>query len=92
MTMLMQTTSRYETVQVHTVSDFAICTSPIIYFVSPPKFWVTFVFHFFKYTSSREKLKTMLMRTFVGQRRFIIGDVQIANNTRKIWIQFYSQF
>ena len=37
MTMLMQTTSWYETVQVHTVYEFAICTSPIIYVVPPPK-------------------------------------------------------
>ena len=36
MTMLMQSTSSYETVQVITVYEFAICTSPIIYLVSPP--------------------------------------------------------
>ena len=36
MTMLMQSTSSYETVQVITVYEFAICTSPIIYLVPPP--------------------------------------------------------
>lgn len=51
MTMVMQSTSSYETVKVHTVYEFAICTSPIIYLISPPKFWVTFVFHFSGYYS-----------------------------------------
>ena len=94
MTMVMQSTSSYETVKVHTVYEFAICTSPIIYLVSPPKILSNLCFSFLLGITVvlREIEDNMLMRTFVGQRRFIIGYVQIANKTRKIWIQFYSQF
>ena len=46
MTMLMQSTSSYETVKVHTVYEFAICTSPIIYLVSPPKILSNLCFSF----------------------------------------------
>ena len=45
----------------------------------PPKFCITFAFHFFWVLQpSQEKLKTMLMQNFGGQIRFIMGDVQVA--------------
>ena len=54
-------------------SLFAICTSPIMHFVCPPKFfsWVL--------QSYQEKLKATLMQNFGGQTRCIMGDVQMGN-------------
>ena len=50
----------------------------------PPKFWITFVFHFsWVLQLSKEKLKTMLMQNFAGQIRCIMGDVQVANAQSK---------
>ena len=43
----------------------------------PPKFWITFVFHFsLELQLSQEKLKTMFIQNFGGQIRCIMGDVQ----------------
>ena len=48
----------------------------IMHLVCPPKFYITFVFHFsWVLQSSQEKLKTMLMQNFGGQVRCIMGDV-----------------
>ena len=48
-------------------------------YLPPPKFWITFVFHFsWVLQPSQEKLKTMLMQNFGGQIRFIMGDAQVA--------------
>ena len=45
----------------------------------PPKFCITFVFHFsWVLQPSQEKLKTMLMQNFGGQRRCIMGNVEVA--------------
>ena len=45
----------------------------------PPKFCITFVFHFsWVLQPSQEKLKTMLMQNFRGQKR-CMGDVQVAH-------------
>ena len=54
------------------------------YFPHPPpqkQFCMTFVFHFsWIQQPSQEKLKTMLMQNLGGQIRYIMGDVQVANN------------
>ena len=45
----------------------------------PPKFCITFVFHFsWVLQPSHEKLKTMLIQNFGWQIRCIMGDVQVA--------------
>ena len=45
----------------------------------PPKFCITFVFHFsWVLQPSQEKLKTLLIQNFGGQIRCIMGDVQVA--------------
>lgn len=50
-----------------------------MHLVRPPKFCITFVFHFaWVLQWSQEKLKTMLMRNFGGQIGCIVGDVQVA--------------
>ena len=67
--------------------SFATCTSPItciMHHVYPPKFYITFVFHFScVLQSSQEKLKTMFMQNFWvgGQTRCarIVGDLQMTN-------------
>ena len=66
--------------------SFATCTSPIMHHVYPPKFYITFVFHFsWVLQSSQEKLKTMviLCKLFLvgGQTRCarIVGDLQMTN-------------
>ena len=62
------------------LSVFAICTSPIILLFCPPKFCITFVFHFsWVLQPSQEKLKTMLLQNFGRQTRCILGYVQVAN-------------
>ena len=44
---------------------FATCTSPIMHLICPPKFCITFVFHFsWVLQPSREKLKTTLTQNF----------------------------
>ena len=53
------------------------------YFPPPPpppkKFCITFVFHFsWVLQPSQEKLKTMLMQNLGGQRRCIMGNVEVA--------------
>ena len=63
--------------------QFATGTSPIIHLVCPPKFCITFDFHFsWVLKPSQEKLKTMLMQNFGGQIRCILGDVHVANRLR----------
>ena len=50
------------------IVEYAPCTSPIMHFIGPPKFWITFVFHFsWVLQPSQEKLKTMLMQNFGGK-------------------------
>ena len=57
----------------------ATCISPIMHLICappPPKFCITFVFHFFLVLQlSQEILKTMLVQTFGGQIMCIMGDV-----------------
>ena len=44
---------------------FATCTSPIMHLICPPKFCITFVFHFsWVLQPFREKLKTRLTQNF----------------------------
>ena len=58
---------------------YATCISPIMHLICPPKFCITFVFHFsWVLQPSLEKLKTTLMQNFGGQIRCIMGDVQVA--------------
>ena len=46
---------------------FATCTSSIMHLICPPKFCITFVFHFsWVVHPFQEKLKTMLMQNFGG--------------------------
>ena len=43
------------------------------------KFCITFVFHFlWVLQPSQEELKTMLMQTFGGPIRYIMGNVEVA--------------
>ena len=67
--------------------SYATCMSPIMHLFCPPppKFCITFVFHFFWILQlPQEKLKTMLVQNFGGQIRCIMGDVQghIKRNTK----------
>ena len=49
---------------------FATCTSSIMHLICPPKFCITFVFHFsWVLQPFQEKLKTMLMQNFGGKKR-----------------------
>ena len=58
---------------------YATCTSSIMRLICPPKFCITFVFHFFQVLQPfQEKWKTMLMQNFGEQIRCILGDVQVA--------------
>ena len=58
---------------------YATCTSPIKHLICPPKFCITFVFHFSRVLQpSQGKLKTMLTQNFGRQIRCIMGDVQVA--------------
>ena len=46
---------------------FATCTSSIMHLICPPKFCITFVFHFsWVLQPFQEKLKTMLLQNFGG--------------------------
>ena len=46
---------------------FTTCTSSIMHLICPPKFCITFVFHFsWVLQPFQEKLKTMLMQNFGG--------------------------
>ena len=61
------------------INTFAIWTSLIKRLVFPPKFCITFVFHFFWILQLPQgKLKTMVMQNG-GQTRCIMGYVQMAN-------------
>ena len=58
---------------------YATCTSPIKHLICPPKFCITFVFHFSRVLQpSQGKLKTMLTQNFGRQIRCIMGDGQVA--------------
>ena len=59
---------------------YVTCTPPMMHLICPPKFCLTFVFHFsWVLQPSQEKLKTMLMQNFGGQIRCIMGDAQVAH-------------
>ena len=63
-----------------------------MHLICPPKFCVTFVFLFsWILQPSQEKLKKMLMRTYLGQTRCISEDVQVANGAYA-WLRHTSQF
>ena len=50
------------------VLTYATCTSPKFHLICPPKFCITFVFHFsWVLQPSQERLKTILMQNFGGQ-------------------------
>ena len=52
----------------------------------PQKIYITFVFHFsWVLQPSQEKLKTMLMQTFGGQIRCIMGNVEVVY---MLWFKF----
>ena len=58
---------------------YAACMSPIMCLICPPKFCITFVFHFpWVVKLFQEKLQTTLMQNFGGQMKCIMGDVQVA--------------
>ena len=58
---------------------YAAWTPPIMYLICPPKFCITFVFHFsWVVKLFQEKLQTMLKQNFGGQIKCIMGDVQVA--------------
>ena len=58
---------------------YATSIFPIMHFIYPPKFCVTFVFHFsWVLQPSQAKLKTMPLKNFWGQIRCIMGNVQVA--------------
>ena len=60
-------------------NNYATSTFPIMHLICPPKFCITFVFHFsWVLQPSQEKLKTMLMQNFGGQIRCIMGNVEVA--------------
>ena len=51
-----------------------------MHLICPPKFCLTFVFHFsWVLQPSQDKLKTMLMQNLGGQIRCILGNVEMAN-------------
>ena len=61
-----------------------ICASP------PPKFCITFVFHFsWVLQLSQEELKPMLMQNFLGQIRFIMGNVAVAYQSENTGIGWF---
>ena len=61
-------------------SPYPTSTFPIMHLICPPKFCLTFVFHFsWVLQPSQDKLKTMLMQNFGGQIRCILGNVEMAN-------------
>ena len=54
-------------------------TFPIMHLIWPPKFCITFVFHFsWVWQPSQEKLKTRLVQNFGGQIRCIMGNVEVV--------------
>ena len=58
---------------------YATSTFPIMHLICPPKFCITLVFHFsWVLQLSQEKLKTVLMQESGGQRRCIMGNVEVA--------------
>lgn len=91
MTMLMQSTLSYETAQVLTVYESAHLSWYTLF--RPQKFWVTFVFHFsFGVTVVPRKIEDNAYAKFGGPNKVIMGDVQMANKTRKTEIQFCNIF
>ena len=61
-------------------SPYPTSTFPIMHLICPPKFCLTFVFHFsWVLQPSQDKLKTMLMQNLGGQIRCILGNVEMAN-------------
>ena len=67
---------------------FATCTSPKMYLICPPKFFITIVFNF-----PWDGCNTQEMREIkVMQTRCIMGDVQMVNGytkTRSDWLFFF---
>ena len=52
---------------------------PMMHLICPPKFCITFVFHFsWVLQPPQEKLKTTLMRNFGEQIRCIMGNIGVA--------------
>ena len=59
---------------------FAISTSPILHLVCPPKFCISIVFSFsWDDCNAQGKWKTMVIQIFGGQKRCIMGNVEMAN-------------
>ena len=55
-------------------SLYGTSTFPIMHLICPPKFCITFVFHFsWVLQPSQEKLKTMLMQNFLGVNKVHYG-------------------
>ena len=53
----------------------------IMHLIYPPKFCITFVFHFsWALQPSQEKLKIMLMQNFGREIQCIMGDVEVAHS------------
>ena len=62
---------------------FTICTSPKIHLVCPPNFCITLGFDSpWVFQWSQKKLKRLLLQTFGGQTRCIMGGVQMVNCPR----------
>ena len=50
-----------------------------MHLIWPPKFCITFVFHFsWVLQPSQDKLKTMLTQNFGAQIRYTVGNVEVA--------------
>ena len=58
---------------------YATLTFPIMHHICPPKFCITFVFHFsWVLHPFQEKFKTNRVQNFGEQRRCIMGNVEVA--------------
>ena len=66
-------------------SPYAICTSPIMHLICPPKCCISTVFNFsWDSCNTQEKGKTKVMQNFGGQKRCIMGDVLVANRRYRL--------
>ena len=74
------------------LQEYATSTFPIMHLICPPKFCITFVFHFsWVLQPSQEKLKTMFMQNFGGQITCIMGNVEVAYSI-EIWKHWFTFF
>ena len=85
---LLQQTSQH-TKQLKNVRH-ATSTFPITHLICLRKFCITFVFYFsWVLQPSQEKLKTVLMQNFWGQRRCIMGIVEVAYGRKRDFLLFF---